>query len=126
MLGHPFALIGEVVVGEKLGGKLGLPTANLAVENELLPAKGVYVTMVAFESAAYRSVTNVGIRPTVGGTKLTVEAHLLNFSRNIYGTEMEIQFLKRIRDEKRFVGLDQLKAQIHDDIEYARDYFNRT
>jgi riboflavin kinase / FMN adenylyltransferase len=122
-LGHTFRLAGKVVPGEKLGGKIGIPTANLKVENELLPAKGVYVSKVIVGSHSYRAVTNVGIRPTVGGQKLTVESHLLDFSQDLYGQEVEFEFLQKLRQEMRFDGIEQLKTQIKKDVERAKEYF---
>ncbi len=122
-LGSPFSLAGTVVEGEKLGARLGIPTANLSPENEIQPANGVYVTRTIVESQLYGSVTNVGIRPTVGGKKWTVESHLLQFSGDLYGKKIELQFLKRIREEIRFASVDDLKSQIHKDIESARHYF---
>lgn len=122
-LGHRFRLTGKVVPGEKLGGTIGIPTANLKVENELLPAKGVYVSRVFAGVHYYPAVTNVGIRPTVGGQQLTVESHLLDFSDDLYGHEVEIEFIQKLRQEMRFEGIDQLKTQIFQDIEQARSYF---
>ena len=125
-LGDPFTLTGTVVEGEKLGGKLGIPTANLAVRNELLPARGVYVGRAIVSGFQLPAVTNVGIRPTVGGQKVTVEAHILDYSGKLYGQGMELQFLKKLREEKKFAGIDELKAQIHSDIQSAREYFSKT
>jgi len=122
-LGSPVSLTGTVVEGEKLGARLGIPTANLNPENEIQPANGVYVTRVIVESQPYRSVTNVGIRPTVGGKKWTVESHLLQFSGDLYRKKIELQFLKRIREEIRFASVDDLKSQIYNDIESTRRYF---
>lgn len=121
-LGSPFSLEGTIVEGEKLGARLGIPTANLNPENEIQPANGVYVTQVRVESQLYGSVTNVGIRPTVGGKKWTVESHLFQFSGDLYGKRIELQFLKRIREEIRFASVENLKSQIHKDIEVARHY----
>jgi riboflavin kinase/FMN adenylyltransferase len=124
LLADPFTLAGTVVEGEKLGGKLGIPTANLQVQNELIPGNGVYVGRTIIPSGAVPSVMNVGVRPTVGGRKLTVESHLLNFSGNLYGEQIEVQFLRRLRDEIRFSGIDELKIRIQADIQQALDYFN--
>ncbi|HJZ11813.1 MAG TPA: bifunctional riboflavin kinase/FAD synthetase [Acidobacteriota bacterium] len=124
-LGSPFALIGKIVGGEQVGGKLGIPTANLDAENELLPGNGVYVTKAILSSRAYPSVTNVGIRPTFGGEKLTVEAHLLDETSNLYGQQMELEFLYKLREEIRFPNIEALKHQIQSDINAARAYFAR-
>ncbi|HEY7162218.1 MAG TPA: bifunctional riboflavin kinase/FAD synthetase, partial [Acidobacteriota bacterium] len=121
-LGHPFALRGSIVKGEQLGGKIGIPTANLQVKNELLPARGVYACRAIFEKHSFPSAVNVGYRPTVGGKNLTVEAHLIGFSGELYGKEMELQFFHRIREEKQFAGIDALRNQILADINAARLY----
>lgn len=125
-LGHPFALIGSIVEGERVGSRMGIPTANLKYENELIPASGVYVTHAETGGKKIPSVTNVGVRPTFGGAKLTIEAHLLDFEGDLYGSRMELQFLKRLRPESRFSGPDELKAQILRDIQSAREYFEET
>ena len=121
-LGHPFELTGTVVEGEHLGGKLGIPTANLDYENEIVPAKGVYICRARVTDEEFRAATNVGVRPTFQGERLTVEAHLLDFSGDLYGSSMELQFFQKIREEMRFSGVDQLKTQIRADIEQTRNY----
>lgn len=121
-LGCPFALTGTIVEGEHLGGKIGIPTANLDFENEITPAKGVYVSRASIEGNNYLSVTNVGVRPTFQGKKLTVEAHLLDFSGDLYGSRMELNFFHRLRDEMRFAGVDELKSQIQRDIERTKKF----
>lgn len=123
-LGRPFSLTGTIVPGEQLGGRIGVPTANLSVENELLPPRGVYVTRALVKEKVFQAVTNVGIRPTVGGTKLTVESHLLQDPGDLYGARMELQFLQMLRGEQKFPDLDSLKAQILKDIESAHRYFS--
>lgn len=125
-LGHPFALIGTVVEGERVGSRMGIPTANLGVENELIPANGVYVCTALAGGNRIPAVTNIGVRPTFGGARLTVEAHLLDYSGDLYGSRMELEFLERLRPEKRFSGPDELKAQILRDIAAARPYFSAT
>lgn len=127
LLGAPFTLTGKVIEGEKLGGKLGIPTANLQMENEMIPGHGVYVGRTVLPRAgAVPSVMNVGVRPTVGGRKLTVESHLLNYSGDLYGQQIELQFLTRLRDEMRFASIDELKTQIHADIQAANAYFQKS
>ena len=121
-LGYPFALTGVVVEGEHLGGKIGIPTANLNFENEIVPAKGVYVSRAIIQGQSYCSVTNVGVRPTFQGKKLTVEAHLLDFSGDLYGSRMELHFFQKLRDEMRFAGVDELRAQIQRDIEETKKF----
>lgn len=123
MLGRPFALEGEVRTGSGLGRKLVVPTLNLATEQELLPKLGVYATETTVASADYRSVTNVGMRPTFDGAKLAIETHLFGFSDNLTSGPMAIRFHARIRDEKKFSGPEELKQQILRDIETAKQYF---
>ncbi|MCI0412410.1 bifunctional riboflavin kinase/FAD synthetase [bacterium] len=125
-LGDPFALVGTIVEGEHLGGKIGIPTANLDFENEIVPAKGVYVCRAGIESQSLCAVTNVGVRPTFQGKKLTVEAHLLDFSGDLYGSRMELHFFHKLRDEMRFAGVEELKAQIQLDIQNAQSYRGNT
>lgn len=121
-LGHPFSLRGVIIKGEQLGGKIGIPTANLQVRNELLPGRGVYACRAIFEKQVFPAAVNVGYRPTVGGKNLTVEAHLIGFSGELYEKEMELQFFHRIREEKQFAGIDALRNQILSDINAARLY----
>jgi riboflavin kinase / FMN adenylyltransferase len=119
-LGDPFTMVGIVAAGQQLGGKLGIPTANLITENEIMPVNGVYVCKAISSNVSYAAVTNIGIRPTFEGKKLTVEAHLLDFDGNLYGSRLELQFFHKLRDEKKFSGVDELKAQILEDIRQAR------
>jgi riboflavin kinase/FMN adenylyltransferase len=93
------------------------------VENEIVPAKGVYVCKAKIPSGIYPAVTNVGLRPTFQGTKLTIEAHLLEFSGNLYDSQMELQFYRKLREEKKFSGVEELKAQIFEDIRMAQSYW---
>jgi len=112
MLGLPFALTGEVVEGDGRGRALDFPTANLEVENEMIPRRGVYVTESSVLSSRTVSVTNVGVRPTFGGESLKVETHLIDFDEDVLGERMEVRFLARLRDEKRFPGPAELADQI--------------
>ena len=118
-LGRPFKIKGKVVEGQHLGRKLGFPTANLQVNEDLiLPLRGVYSGTVTIEEKVYKAVINVGRRPTIGDLQTDlVEAHILNFDRDIYGQVIEVAFLERIRDEKKFDSLDDLKKQINQDCE---------
>jgi riboflavin kinase/FMN adenylyltransferase len=127
LLGRPFVLTGEVVSGTGTGSKFTFPTLNLAAEQELLPARGVYVTRTNFpgESRAHRSVTNVGIRPTFNGSALTVETHLLDFQGEIPAKRIEAHFWKRLREEKKFSGPAELREQIARDIKTANHFFDR-
>jgi len=123
MLGLPFALEGEVVHGDGRGREIGFPTANLDVENEILPAAGVYVTEVAVLAGRFPAMTNVGVRPTFTGRHVTVESHLLDFSEDIYRERAEVRFLARIREEMRFRGASELSDQIARDRAAAEAYF---
>ncbi len=123
LLGRPFALSGEVVRGEGRGRELEFPTANLDVENDMIPKTGVYVTETVVLATRHTSVSNVGIRPTFDGTQLTVETHLLEFDGDLYGERAELRFLARLRDERRFSGPDELADQIARDRAAAESYF---
>ncbi len=127
LLGRPFALTGEVVRGTGTGQRFTFPTLNLAPEQELLPARGVYVTRTLLEGEfkSRRSVTNIGMRPTFNGSMLSVETHLLDFSGEITARRIEVQFWKHLREEKKFSGAEELRAQIARDIGSANRFFSR-
>jgi riboflavin kinase/FMN adenylyltransferase len=124
LLGRAFSLTGEIRAGAGRGRTILFPTLNLAPEQELLPKLGVYATESAVSGKLYSSVTNVGTRPTLNGTGVTVESHLFEFSKNLTGGPMEVRFHARIRDERKFSGPDALRAQIARDIEAARKFFS--
>ena len=125
-LGRPFSLSGLVSHGDQRGAGLGFPTANLRFSAEkVLPKNGVYVTRAIWQKQIYRSVTNVGLRPTFHqeGTpewKLTVEVHILDFNTKVYDEFLQLEFLERIRDEKKFESVEALKKQIQADVDFAR------
>lgn len=126
LLGRPYAVDGRVVAGDRRGRTLGFPTLNLATDNEILPADGVYVAAADFPARGERipAVANVGLRPTIGRDAApVVEAHLLDFDRSCYGEEVELRFLAHLRGERRFPTLDALTGQIARDVESAREYF---
>lgn len=118
MLGRPFSLFGTVEVGDRRGRELGFPTANLNPHNEVLPPDGVYAARVG----PHRAVVNIGCRPTVSPvpSKRFVEVHLLDFEGDLYGQNLEVAFVQRIREERKFPSLEQLQAQIRADIAAAR------
>ena len=122
MLGYGYALEGVVVAGNRLGRTIGFPTANMKLYEplKLIPARGVYAVQVSVLGQTYRGMTNIGVRPTVGGTVPTIETHILDFSEDIYGLPLRITFLRRIRNEVRFPSLDALKAQLENDREACR------
>lgn len=125
LLGRPFAVIGAVVRGDQRGRTIGFPTANVAVApRDVLPADGVYACRVTLpEGSQHNAVTNVGVRPTFGVLGRTVEAHLLDWSGDLYGQQLRVTFVERIRPEQKFSGIDELKAQIGRDAARARELF---
>jgi riboflavin kinase / FMN adenylyltransferase len=125
LLRRPFSLAGEIRTGTGTGRRFVFPTLNLATEQELLPARGVYATETIVRGRAYRSATNVGVRPTFNGTNLAIETHLFDFSEEITSGQMEVRFWHRLRDEKKFSGPEALRAQIQQDIIQARSFFSR-
>lgn len=127
LLGRPFVLTGEVVTGTGTGRRFTFPTLNLAAEQELLPARGVYVTRTCIdgETRSHRSVTNIGVRPTFNGSSLSVETHLLDTQLATPPKRMEVRFWKRLREEKKFTGPEELRAQIATDIARANQFFSR-
>ena len=127
LLGRPFVLTGEVVSGTGTGRQFTFPTLNLVPEQELLPARGVYITRTQIEgdTRRYRSVTNIGVRPTFNGSRLSVETHLLNFNGEVTPKRIEVYFWKRLREEKKFSGPEELRAQIARDIAAANHFFSR-
>jgi len=124
MLGRPYSLRGPVMQGERLGRKLGFPTANLDVTGIVVPPSGVYVTEGQIGAERWRAAVNIGHRPTLpcAAAPLQVEAHLLDFDRDIYGRELELAFLKKLREERKFPSADALRGQIAQDVAQARDF----
>lgn len=112
-----YLLNGTVVHGDKRGKSLGFPTANIQPENpsKIIPKKGVYATWVRIEESYYRGMMNIGERPTFDKTKLSIEVHILDFNTDIYGKEIQVQFVERIRDELAFSGKNELIEQLHRD-----------
>ncbi len=127
LLGRPFVLSGKIVAGTGTGRRFTFPTLNLAAEQELLPARGVYVTRTVFdgESRSRSSVTNIGVRPTFNGSALSVETHVLAAFEKESPARIEVQFWKRLREEKKFSGPEELRAQIARDMATAKEFFTR-
>lgn len=125
LLGRKYFLSGRVIKGEGRGKKIGYPTANLDYDKELIvPGQGVYVTQVKIKDMIYNSVTNIGINPTFNtGNEIHVESHLLDFTQDIYGDEICVVFIKKLRNEKKFSSVNDLVEQIKLDSNHARDYF---
>ena len=125
MLGHPFELLGTVVRGSGRGRRLEFPTANLEVDNELIPADGVYVTRLRHGDVLLDSVANIGVRPTFDEKVRTVEVHALDFHEELYGERVGLQMIERLRDEQRFPSADALSRQIRADVARAREILGR-
>ena len=121
LLGRPYSLEGVVVVGDKRGKKLGYPTANIQSDYQLIPDTGVYAVRARVDYRAWISgICNLGYNPTFQGEKFKIEVHLFDFSENIYGCDIEVQFITRIREEKKFHTKEKLITQLGIDVEYAR------
>lgn len=127
LLGRPFELSGRITHGDKRGRTIGFPTANIVVRHGTTPISGVFAVEVdGLGDTAIGGIANLGVRPTVGALKRLLEVHLFEFSQEIYGRRIRVRFLKKIRDEKRFSGLDALKAQIIRDVEHAHEVLGAT
>ncbi|MDP3427758.1 MAG: riboflavin kinase, partial [Humidesulfovibrio sp.] len=121
LLGRFFEVRGRVVDGMKRGASLlGFPTANIAYSDVLLPKPGVYAVWAVLDGQALPAVANVGNNPTFGDTGLTLEVHIMDFSRNIYGQTLGVQFVQRLRSERKFETIDALKARIGEDAQLGR------
>lgn len=129
LLGRPFSVTGRVIYGKQLGRSLGFPTVNIGLGRYRSPVRGVYTVLVRDVSggATWRGVANVGVRPTVGGgSKPLLEVHLLDQDLNLYGHFLTVQFMHKLRDEKRFNNVDELTKQIEKDCARARQFFSIT
>lgn len=125
MLGRPYGVEGQVAHGDVRGHQLGFPTANLAPQNRVIPANGVYVTATLIENEWRRSVTNIGTRPTFeDGHNRLVETHVMNWEGDLYGDVVRVRFLHRLRAEKKFGSLDELRSQIERDVKRSHRYFD--
>jgi riboflavin kinase/FMN adenylyltransferase len=124
MLGREYTILGTVKAGQKLGRKLGFPTANLSAHSEQFPPNGVYVAEAAFAGALYRGVANLGYRPTVAAAQpeRLLELHLFGFDQDIYGEEIEVRFLRYLRPEQKFENVEALAEQIARDVAQAREF----
>lgn len=124
LLGHPHILSGTVVPGRQLGRTIGIPTANLELpDGILIPKFGVYACLACFDGKLHMAVTNVGMRPTVGGSHITVEPWILDFDGDLYGKTVTLEFHAFLRPEKKFDSLEALKAAIEENARQTRDYF---
>jgi len=124
LLGRPYRMSGRVAHGDKRGRTIGFPTANIFLHRSATPVQGVFVVeLFGVEGEPVRGVANVGNRPTVDGTRSLLEVHLFDFNRDIYGRHVQVDFLHKIRGERRFESIDALRRQIEDDATKARAWF---
>lgn len=122
-LGRNYDIGGEVVVGNKLGKSLGFPTSNIMIDESMVtPPNGVYITYCIYNGVRYPSVTNVGVKPTVGVFKKNMETHIFNFNKELYGKHIKVEFLKMTRDEVKFGSIEELSRQIGRDCEEAKAF----
>ena len=127
LLGHPYILTGQVVSGQQLGRTIGIPTANLQLPEELIaPRFGVYACKCFVNGKEYMAVTNVGTRPTVNGSNITVEVHLLDFSADLYGSTLTVAFCQFLRPEEKFPSLEELQREIQKNALQTRKFFEKS
>ena len=120
LLGRAYSFSGKVVFGQQLGRTIGVPTANLWIPKQRLPIAGVYAVKCLIEGQLFNGIANMGVRPTVDGTKPVLEVHIFNFNKSIYGKRLSVEFKNKLRDEKKFDNIDLLKKQILEDISQAK------
>ena len=126
LLGRRHFVRGQVVEGEKLGRKLGFPTANLSQVAQLCPRGGVFLVEVKRNNKNHWGVVNIGVRPSVTNSLTqTIECHIMDFATNIYGEELKVSFVRKLRDEKKFSSLNLLREQIHKDLERANMFIDQ-
>lgn len=122
LLGRCYRVVGQVVQGRNRGARLlGFPTANLALSDELFPKPGVYAVWAEHQGRFHPAVANIGYNPTFGNDVLSVEVHILDYAQDIYGQDLRVHFVARLRPEKKFAGVEELMAQIHRDIATGRE-----
>jgi riboflavin kinase/FMN adenylyltransferase len=126
MLGRPYGVEGVIVRGDRRGHTIGFPTANLKPKNRVIPRFGVYATATLIDEKWRRSITNIGVRPTFKDeAEPSIETYIFDFDGDLYGDVLRVRFLHRIRDERKFNGIEELKAQIQKDSNRALNYFSR-
>ena len=126
LLGHQFYIDGLVVQGKRRGREIGFPTANMQTANELVPPNGVYATTITINDIVHASITNIGVRPTFGdSTTTTIEAYVMGYSGDLYGQQVRLGFVQRLRDERKFEDVDALRAQMEADRRRAERLFAR-
>lgn len=122
-MGRNYCVGGEVVVGNKIGRTIGFPTSNILIDETMVtPAHGVYVTYCNYNGICYQGITNVGIKPTIGDNKKNIETHIFNFSKELYGKQIRVEFLERIRPEIKFNSVTELARQIERDCREAKHF----
>lgn len=122
-LGRNYDIGGEVVVGNRLGRTIGFPTSNIMIDESMVtPPNGVYITYCIYNGTKYPSITNVGIKPTIGSFKKNMETHIFNFDKELYGKQIKVEFIKKTRDEVKFRNIEELSAQIAKDCNEAKTY----
>ena len=125
LLKNPYTIVGQVVHGNKIGRQLGFPTANVDYKEYILPKNGVYLTITKYKDTKYLSMTNIGYNPTINEQeKRRLEVHILDFEEEIYGEEIEVSFIKYLREEKRFNSKDELKNSLEELINICREHEN--
>ncbi|WP_100623238.1 bifunctional riboflavin kinase/FAD synthetase [Candidatus Coxiella mudrowiae] len=124
LLGHPYWLCGKVIAGEKRGCALGFPTANINLYRDKVPLTGIFVIRAYLEEKVFQGVASLGVRPTFGGTRMLLEVYLFNFSRDIYGNYLRVEFLHKLRSEEHFPSVDALVKQMYQDVSEAKKYFS--
>jgi riboflavin kinase/FMN adenylyltransferase len=126
LLGYEYMISGTVVKGKQLGRTIGYPTANIFHENgKLIPKNGVYAVSVVHSGQTYNGMMNIGTRPTVNGTDRSVEVNIFDFSKDIYGEKIRVHIIDRLRDEKKFDGIENLKLQIAEDAIRSAEILNK-
>lgn len=125
MLGRPYSVLGKIMKGKQIGRTIGYPTANINISKRDILLRGVFCVKAIIEDGTkeYNGLANIGFKPTVDGTELTLEVHLLDFDMDIYGSDIQIDFMHRIRGEKKFKDLDELSNQINEDAKKADEFF---
>ena len=124
LLGRPYRILGRVIHGNKLGRTIGFPTANIRLHRQVNPVKGVYAVKVRLKSGAFfNGVANIGTRPTINGVNQLLEAHLFDFQGDLYGQWLDVELCHKIRNEMKFPSFEDLKAQIAQDVETAKNVF---
>ncbi|MDD3167938.1 MAG: bifunctional riboflavin kinase/FAD synthetase [Eubacteriales bacterium] len=125
-MGRNYSVGGEVVVGNKIGRTIGFPTSNILIDEAMVtPAHGVYVTYCNYNGTCYQGITNVGVKPTIGDNKKNIETHIFNFSKDLYGKQIRVEFLERIRPEIKFSSVNALAQQIEKDCREAERFHQR-